>query len=497
MISSKADLRDESLQLKAACECGELEATNMGAVLGVLEKRSEALLRIVPVALAGGGSVTQATQIDEWLDVLGKQDDIIVRQIGVASPRAGFADEQVTDVVYFLDRSIRQANTVSDIYHNVSITIAEELRYLYSIGIRHFTAVCCGYTSYGLFALHQAIKRINASYRDPMTGNVIIQDSSFPDTDVLCTQLDQQGYPLTRFYGPAYQSSQHLRILFALNGAIPFDVALSKRCPPGCTPIMTALPYTPRYIACWQKRAKISKIEAKKHLARLFPALSRITPLDYVIPLVASGGCWEEASVGKWMTCEQFLTVEEGTLTLVNALRYVSKRTNKRIFMPLIKQGTDFVLSKQVPDVYSIEQMPLDSRIGVIILPYDTLPQPLFIDLLTGSDLVVHRTVQTNSFAETIVAQTPLVVITIPAAGYMDAEMMVHAMNGGLLAYNQDPAEVGAEMYRILTQSDYRDALVNSLQELFTTMYSDPETNFGMVLARVAGLNTDTIPLVW
>src|SRR5437660_1069697 len=148
--------------------------------------------------------------------------------------------------------------------------------------------------------------------------------------------------------------------------------------------------------------------------------MTGITFSDWVIPLVASGGCWEESNVGKWMTREQYETVEQGTLTLINAVRQVSERSGKRIFMPLIREGANFVLSKRMPGVYSIEQEPLDSRTGVVILPYDTLPQPSFIDLISGSDLVVHRTVQTNSFAETIFAQRPQVIMTIPAAGYMD-----------------------------------------------------------------------------
>jgi hypothetical protein len=217
--------------------------------------------------------------------------------------------------------------------------------------------------------------------------------------------------------------------------------------------------------------------------------LAEVTPADYIIPLIASGGCWEKASVGKWMTPEQFLTVEQGTLTLTNALRIVSEQTGKRIFMPLIRQGADFVLSKQLPNVSSTEQEPSDYRTGVIILPYDTLPQPSFIDLITASDLVVHRTVQTNSFAETIFAQVPQVIMTIPAAGYMEAELMAESMSRGLIRYNQDPQEIATELYRILTDPEYQKNLLTNLWETFSNMYSNPESNFGAVLARVARLS--------
>jgi hypothetical protein len=462
-------------------------------LLSTLDKRSEVLLRIVPVELAGGGSVTQATQIDEWLNILGKRHDITVRRIGVSSPVPGFVDEQVTGIIYPLDRAIQPASTVSGIYQNVCNAITSELYYLYSIGVRHFTAVCCGYTSYGLFALKQAIEKLNvSSEHDPMTGNVTIQDSSFPDVDVLNTQLDEQGYPLTRFYGPAYQSTQYLRVVFTLNGAVPFDVSLSKRSPVGCEPIMTALPYTPRYIVSWQERAMISKIEARKRLECVLPELTKITSSDWVIPLVASGGCWERASIGKWMTEEQYETVERGTLTLINALRCVSEQSDKLIFMPLIRQGADFVLTQQMSAVYSIEQVLSDFRTGVVILPYDTLPQPSFIELITGSDLVVHRTIQTNSFAETIFARVPQVIMTIPAAGYMEAELMARQMSQGLIRYDQEPKEIASELYRILTASDYKKELLTSLWATFSSLYSSPQSNFGNILAQVAGLSLDS-----
>src|SRR5947207_1921810 len=97
---------------------------------GTLDKRSEVLLRIVPVALAGGGSVTQTTQIDEWLNILGHE--IPIRRLGVISPRAGFVDEQVTGIIYPLDRAIEPASSVSEIYHNVCTAIINELDYLYT-----------------------------------------------------------------------------------------------------------------------------------------------------------------------------------------------------------------------------------------------------------------------------------------------------------------------------------------------------------------------------
>ena len=143
---------------------------------GWLDKRSEALLRVVPVALAGGGPVTQTIQIDQWLQRLSEQNNHIPgRRIGVAS-QAGLADERVIGKIYGLDRTIPAGSSISEINHNVSAVIADELDFLYSTKkIRHFTCVCCGYTSYGLFALKRAIERLNTSHpNDTMTANVII-----------------------------------------------------------------------------------------------------------------------------------------------------------------------------------------------------------------------------------------------------------------------------------------------------------------------------------
>src|SRR5579859_6585277 len=164
-------------------------------------KRANVLLRIVPVALAGGGSVTQTTQIDEWLNILSKQHNVPVRRIRVAGHYASFVDEQITGTIYPLDRSIEQAVSVSGIYHNVTKAITDEVHYLYSMGVRNLAGVCCGYTSYGLFALKHALEEINTAHlNDRMTGKIIIQDSSFPDIDALSTELDDKGYPVTRFH---------------------------------------------------------------------------------------------------------------------------------------------------------------------------------------------------------------------------------------------------------------------------------------------------------
>jgi hypothetical protein len=60
--------------------------------LNIFKKKSEALLRVVPVALAGGGPVTQTIQIDEWFNILNKKYTIPVRRLGVKSPRSEFVN---------------------------------------------------------------------------------------------------------------------------------------------------------------------------------------------------------------------------------------------------------------------------------------------------------------------------------------------------------------------------------------------------------------------
>src|SRR5712691_153639 len=351
----------------------ETDVVDDSLTLGTLDKRSEALLRVVPVALAGGGPVTQTIQIDQWLQRLSEQNNNIpVRRIGGAS-QAGLADERVIGKIYGLNRTIPAGSSISDIYHNVSAVIAGELDYLYSTKkIRHFTCVCCGYTSYGLFALKRAIERLNASHpHDAITANVIIQDRCFPDVDSLSQELDERGFPSTRFYGPAYASMPDMRVVFTLNGALPFDVRLSKRTPAGCEHIMTTFPFTDEYVEGWQAAGKKPKLEARKRLEQFLPGLASSETSDWMVPLVASGGCWDEQNVGKWMTERQFESMVQGTLTIVRALQYVAERGNKRIFLLLSGRGADLIRSQQIAGVYNMEDENLDTlpETGVLLLP--------------------------------------------------------------------------------------------------------------------------------
>jgi hypothetical protein len=450
------------------------------------DKRAEVLLRIVPVALAGGGSVTQSIQIDEWLAMLSEQHGVPVRRIGVAGLGGGFVDEQITGVRYPLDRAIAPGASVAEIYNNVGVAVRAELEHLYATGVRHFAAICCGYTSYGVFALRQAVDALNATHPDDqMTGNVVVQDSSFPDTDALSHELDGRGYPMTRFHGPAYRSTPALRVVFTLNGAVPFEIRLSKRCPRGCTPIMATFPYTPRYLASWRRTTARSKVRARARLVGALPGWERVAARDWVVPLLASGGCWDASSIGKWMTQEQFNTMTQGTLAIAQALRQVGTRGARRVVLPVTTSGADFL--QQQAGIGSVQDCG-DDHYGVVVAPFEVLPQGSYMDLILGADLVINRAVQANSFAETLLARQPQLVMTIPAAGYMDAELMAQGLPRGLVRYDQSPDAIGEEIYRVLTRPAYRRELVNAQVAAFAAMYADPRTNFGSVLARIAGL---------
>jgi hypothetical protein len=454
-----------------------------------MDKRAEILIRVVPVALAGGGPVLQTIQIDEWADALSKKHGIPVRRIGVAGQLSNFVDEQITGTAFPLDRTIEAATTVSSIYHNASSVLRQEMQYLYSIGIRHFAGVCCGYTSYGPLGLKRALAEINqANPDDPMTGNVIVQDSSFPDTDMLSAELDVSGYPTTRFHGPSYESTAHLKIIFTLNASVPFEIALSRRIPGGCAPVLSTVPLTRRYIEKWQEIGKTPRAHVRRRLDGKIGQWERVKADDWVVPLLASD-IWDPDSIGKWMTREQYDTVEEGTLGLVRGLCQVAEKTSKPVFLPLVRSGADFILSQNLSNVHSMGSGASGVKPGVVLLPYEVLVQSSFVDLIVGADLIINRAVQSNSFSETILAGKPQLVITMPAAGYMEAELMAQGMKQGLLHYNDPPEEIGAEIFRVLTAPEYRQSMVSYQQTMLLSMFLDPEINFGHIMAEVAGLS--------
>jgi hypothetical protein len=65
-------------------------------------------------------------------------------------------------------------------------------------------------------------------------------------------------------------------------------------------------------------------------------------------------------------------------------------------------------------------------------------------------------------------------------------------MSQGLIRYDQEPKEIASELYRILTASDYKKELLTSLWATFSSLYSSPQSNFGNILAQVAGLSLDS-----
>jgi hypothetical protein len=454
-----------------------------------IAKKVEVFLRFVPVALAGGGPVTLIVQMDEMLSALSKKYGIPVRRIGVEGERIEFVNEEITGKIYPLDRKITSADSIQEIYRNTCETTIEELQYFYAKGIRHFVGLYNGYTSYGLFALKRAMKRINETNSgDPITGNVIIQDSSFPDTEALSTDLDSGGYPVTRFHKDAYQSTPHLSVIFIVNATIPFDMTLSRRIPSGCLPMATSLTYTPRYIEVWKQRGNTQKSEARSRLKNILPGWSLITPTDRVISLLSSD-IWDPSYIGKWMTAEEYATVVRGTTAIVKSLLHLSDRTNRPIFLTMVRKGVDWILSQGFARVVSAEKVKTPVSSGLVVVPYDVLEQSNFIDLITGSDLLINRAAHTNAFTETIIAGKPQVVLTMPALGYMDAELMAKSMEMGILKYDQNPIEMGNEIYKILTDSEYQEQLISHLSALLNSMYSNPDTNFWDVVHRIAGLS--------
>ncbi len=465
-----------------------METQVLDQSLNIIDRKAEVLLRFVPVPLAGGGPALQAIQVDELLEELKDDLGVLVRRIGIRGPKPAFVDEQITGRFYALDRAIEPAENVHDIYKNATKAIQDDLSRLYVKGVRHFAAVCCGYTSYGALAFHKAIESINGSNpQDPMTGNVLVQDSSFPDTDVLSTDLDEEGCPATRFYGPAYRSSTFLRIVFTVNGAVPFDVRLSKRRPEGCDTLMTTVPFSERYAQVWKSAGSRPVEEARRGLSQHIAGIERVEADAWVVSLLASGGIWDAANIGKWMRQPEFDTVALGTLTMVKALHEVVRRTNRSIFFLTHANGVDFILNHQLPEVTSIDEHHVASK-SVYLLKYENLEQSRYMDLITSSNLVINRAVQANSFVETILALRPQLVITMPAAGYMEAELMAEDLPIGRMPYDTLAFSMADELERLLTDQAHAATYVTTMLDVFNQMNDDPQSSFSEVLAFVAGL---------
>ncbi len=374
----------------------------------------------LPKPLAGMGTNRQLQGVVAGVKAMTASSGIDFGFIGPAIPGADPCLEHPL-------AEIPAADTVAGSYRRATAAFTAALRQLEDRGLRRLAVLCMGYTAYGPESLKRAVRAVREEgRRGPERLDVFIIDSAYPDTDRKESALDAEGWPASRFYTPAFQSDETIRISFLLTSAYDYNAALlNQRCPEGLTGVsVVAPPYTDDYLAELEADGDSARARGVGVLSTLFPEVAGIAPEDLLVPLVSSD-VWSEDAVGVWMTREAHRSCTRGTESIARALVMVSGRVGRRIWMPIDTAGADFLIGLAIDGLrVSDPGKPIGTEAAVVLVPYRGLPQSAHTTLLGAAHLAVSRTGgQANATCVLGLTKTPNVVIDMPACGYMQSEL--------------------------------------------------------------------------
>ncbi len=395
----------------------------------VLDSGHDAVVLFLPRPLAGLGTTRHLAGLAAGL-----------QESGVRTVYVGPAS---TDGPSLLANPVVDVPVVGDTTSTYTVcaeAMDTALRQLAANGVQQPLIVTLGYTAFGPDAVRRAMPMARRSGIRRVT--VVLVDSAFPDTDAMDTDVDDDGWPLGRFYRDSYRGMPDLTVLFALTSAYSFEPrVLAARCPPVSGVGVIAPPYRQEYIDSLQE----TTADATSAIYGLWPEVGQRRRSDVVIPLVSSD-IWSPDSVGAFMTAEQYETVLMGTETIVRGLGLIARRRGGRVLLPVDESARWFLEGKLGQSLSDV-----NADTGVIPLYYSDLDQAVHAQMLASSDLAVSRTGgQANASVVLALCGTPSVIIDMPARGYMQAELssmgvewIVDVDQAGLVTASRRPSPLG------------------------------------------------------
>jgi hypothetical protein len=399
------------------------------------------------------------------------------------------------------------ADEVPATYKLVTAALEEHLGALVRDGVRRALLVSMGFTAFGPEALKRALASLARSDAGrALEVDLLIVDSAFPDTDEQDHRLDDEGWPLGRFYTPAYAATARARVWFLITSAYDYDLdMLHARTPPGLTGVgIISPPYTDAYVAGLAARASEARAEGRaglaSHLAGRVAAVERLHDDALVVPIVSSD-VWSPSHVGAWMSPEEHETCTTGSRAVLEALAGLSEELGRPVYVPVDRAGAA-CFAEDAPAGVSACVSPGDAPspgARVVLGGYRDLPQDDHARLLAVADLAVSRTGgQSNAAVVLAMTGVPNLVIDMPARGYMQSELTsffttheVHALEDGALEarplarplgwwarWDAPPARVRGLLREALTVEREREARADSARRAYTLLLSAPWGNF-------------------
>ncbi len=481
----------------------------------------DAVIICLPTALAGKGTARQLEQAAATF----------VRAMGRRGIPFAYVGKPVDCAVAELRTPLAviepSQQGVRGIYRAATAAFESALGTLYERGSRRPVIVSMGYTAYGPEAIRRAIEALAESGSD-MEAIVCLVDSTYPDTDILATDVDASGWPESRFFGPAYRSTASLRTLFFVTSAYGYDPALlNRRAPPGLDGVaVIAPPYSDRYVDHIERIASEGKDAGLGPVAELLPGFERQDidsstrgaprfdhrgSEDFLIPIVGSD-IWSADAVDSWMTSEQHHSCLAGTKAVVQALVGVAEQTGRTVRVPIDLAGADYIRDQRLPSVAVLP--PAKASNGeidgarVVLSAYRDLSQEQHARLLGAADVAVSRTGgQANSTVVLALARTPNVVVDMPACGYMQSELTSLAVRheisaddsgqvvceaksrplGWLAHWTWAPEQIQRQVVEALTSEAERDRRAGNAYQAYRDLNASTGGNLFRIVAHLTG----------
>ncbi|MBI5466989.1 MAG: hypothetical protein HY975_02125 [Candidatus Kerfeldbacteria bacterium] len=349
------------------------------------------LVTVYPSALAGLGPARWLWGTHAVVKSVGKHFGIPACYVGPL---------KIEELDLTPDVAIEPAESIGDRYASVENALRKAI---FFSGARRIGVVSVGYTAYTSWAL----KRLAGS---GASVDLVILDSSPPDTDEKRSTEDASGLPVTRFHWQSYAATPDVSQRFYLCSTYRYDpVVVAHRVPQDMSGevLVGRHPYPKEYE---------DFIRSTKPARRQSRGKS--------ISVVCSGDYWGELAVGKWMTRPQYGSMVSGTMALMRGIE-LAARTVGPITVSLDKCGYD-----------ALEQVGYENAPEVITLaPFSPLPHPEHLAMLKGSDLLIARGGnQTNAVAAATLMEVPFVFWDVPAHRYMQTgQTNAPAISQGLL----------------------------------------------------------------
>lgn len=466
---------------------------------------ADAIIVVSAGGLSGGGPATQTLQAAECAKLIANDCDPPphIGFVGPSSELPYFADNltgQPPEMIAFIET----ADTVPKKFQTVTEGLTNATKILKESGRKRIVFLSNGYTAFIPYGVQRAMENIDAK-GSGIRGKVLIFDSSYPDSSNPLVNLDGgNGYPVDRFYPPAYTSSPDgtVDVYMALANWVPVNIKWRReRAPAGAVCIATTLPFSTEYVRKWMEFRLVPMEEARKTVAEIEGvspkfAQALLNPNTIFIPLYASGGYWDEGNVGKWMTRIQYVDMMKGTRTIVHSADFLARTTNRPVVLagckPFVDLAKTYAQKDRIAHWSDIEDSnPGNITPGLYLATAPMIKQSSYGFYMRAGNAGIFRSVQTNTMGEAVCAGVPAVVVSMPGHGYMDALYMdqeLYTRAGRVYKPDASPLVIADRLQSIVQDPGEAESLAQRQLTIFQDLYVNTGACFPTVLSHICGI---------